>query len=264
MIDLILKIDEIHERFRTASSDISLFVSDVQRGFKFLARQHEQLTGKLNPQAEESSQALQRTPGEELVTIKVSRKELSLLQKVMHWKSDRMKAYPKLLLSMSFIYFVAAFDAFLADALGAVLLYRPEMLRSSKKQLSYEAIISFANREDLVGHMAARELNEVGYWPVKAQWTYYYERFGIDLTASPVSLEKVVEMVAGRNILVHNNGIVNEIYIAAVPATKLSRGDTFEISEALWLDFSDDLSKLALHCRNSLVEKFAKAPVKRR
>lgn len=262
-MDLILKLDEIHKRFRTASSDISLFVSDVQRGFKFLARQHEQLTGKLNPRTEESSQAVAKDPAEELVTIKLSRKELGVLQKVMDWKSDRMKAYPKLLLNMSFIYLVAAFDAFLADAFGAVLLYRPEMLRSSKKQLSYEAIVSFAKREDLVGHMAARELNEVGYWPVKAQWTYYHERFGIDLSASPISLEKVVEMVAGRNILVHNNGIVNDIYIAVVPATKLSRGDTFEISEALWLDFSGDLGKLALHCRNSLVGKFAKASVKR-
>ena len=130
------------------------------------------------------------------------------------------------------------------------------MLRS-KRQLTYETIISVGSSDKLVRHMALREINEVGYKSTRDQWSYYASRFGAEVDKSGVDLEKLVEMYAERNLLVHNNGIVNEIYLGTVTAPVFKLEEQIEITFTKWAEFAADVRSLAAFVHQALTDKFA-------
>lgn len=124
---------------------------------------------------------------------------------------EMIDKYPHLLMSMAFIYLIALFDSFLTDVFAAVLIERPETLKS-KKQLTYDRILELHQKGELVEFMARREINELSYKSMADQFDYYKAKFNIDLADSNVELAALVEIRARRNLLVHNNGVVDDIY----------------------------------------------------
>jgi hypothetical protein len=85
---------------------------------------------------------------------------------------------------------VAAFEAFLSDLLEEVLIARPEMLKRSGKQVTYEDVVEASSHEELVAQLAEREIGGWFYRSFRDQAAILKERFGIDLDgAEGVDLE---------------------------------------------------------------------------
>lgn len=214
--------------------------------------EHERIQRSLHEQTPRVPKAKRKSRSVELV---LSREEFAQLRNVMKWRVDTISKHPALLLNMSFVNLIAIFDAFLADIFIAVLVSKPAMLKSGK-QLSYETIISFPSGDDLIRHMASREIHDVGYKSISDQWAYYRDRFGVEVDKSGVDINEIIEMWAERNLLIHNNGIVNDIYLQSVGLPRLKRGDRVEITLAHWQGFASNLELLATFVRDSLLVKF--------
>lgn len=90
------------------------------------------------------------------------------------------RRFPELLLEMAFIYRVALFDALLPDVLNAVLVSRPDMLRSDKK-LSHEKILDCPDMPSLIAIMAQKELQSVSYQSTSDQQVWVKKHLGIEL-----------------------------------------------------------------------------------
>jgi hypothetical protein len=164
-------------------------------------------------------------------------------------------SYPDLLHEMSFIYRVALWDALLPDVLKAVLLSRPEMLRS-KKTLTHEEILGHADMASLTETMANKELMKLGYQSVADQRKWIQDHLGIDLFQNQAECNEVVEINARRNLLTHANGIVNELYVQAVTSTPLILGKRVEISTPYWRRADELLFNVAERLLVSIGDKF--------
>jgi len=174
----------------------------------------------------------------------------------MNLRISIIDAYPDLLLRLCFIYAVALFDGFVSDVLQILLTSKPEAMRSSKKQLSYESILRILEKGDLISFMAEREINEFGYKAIQDQAQYCQDRFGINLEESGVAITRLSEIRAVRNLLVHSAGIVNSIYLDIVPSSvdKIGEGITLAIEEVQ--SASNDLFTAAKFLHRALIEKF--------
>lgn len=171
----------------------------------------------------------------------------------------RITSYSPMLMDMAFIYLVAIFDAFLTDILGNVLLQRPDTMKTSKKQLSYEDIIRLQAEGNLINHLVQREVNELSYKSISEQTEYYNKRFNIRVEDSGVDVADLSQIRAARNILIHNNGIVNTIYLEVVPDSPYKLGDRFYVTDEYWAIAHEKLSKVGKHLGEAFLSKFGDA-----
>ena len=129
------------------------------------------------------------------------------------------------LASATFQSFVSIFEDFFFDILRLWLAAYPGSL--SKKQLEFGTVVNAPNITTVVLAVVDRELNEIKYERV-ADWFAYLERLAKLGVPTSEEIERIAEIKAGRDILVHNKGIVNATYLHK--AGKCAR---FEVGQKL-------------------------------
>ncbi len=215
----------------------SEFIESINQRFAFL----EEITHKKKPKGDANTLVRQFN---ELKT------DLQTLNKFM--------LQPQVLFSMSFIYLVAVFDAYITDILSVVLKQKPEMLKNGEKKLSYDKLIELHLSGDLISNLVEMEMNELGYKSIEDQAKYIKSRFGIDLAESGVSIDDLVEIRAKRNLLVHNNGVVNSIFLQTIKNSPYKQGDKIEIKSKDWRLSNEKLFNVQEFLSSRILEKFQK------
>lgn len=241
---------------------LNSYLRHVDTAVTKLHVQHQRLAARF--EAAKAGEADPNPPkaNEEIWPMELTEHQVDLVIKVMKWSVGQSAAYPNITHRMSFVYLVALFDAFLSDAFSAVAKARPGILKSSKKQISYERVLEFGSIGALIEFIVTRELNELSYKSIGDQAEYYKDRFGVSLGDSGIAIAALVELRATRNLLVHNNGIVNQIFIELVPETTLNIGDAVKI-DASYLEIAmKNLAIVAEFATRRLIDKHARPVAK--
>lgn len=249
-------ISKIWDAYKLSIWDLTVFVQDTQGAISEISQKHRQIAEKIG-KAQQGKRVENEKSDEKTVSIKLSKEEIELLVTVMAKRVEGIDKYPNLLMNMAFIYLVALFDAFLTDVFAAVLIERPEALKS-KKQLTYDKILELQQKGELIKFMAQREINELSYKSMADQSNYYKAKFNINLAGSGVELTALIEIRARRNLLVHNNGIVNDMYMETVKYTTYSLGDRVELTFDYWNECKKQLDSVATFVHKSVLDKFFK------
>jgi hypothetical protein len=132
-------------------------------------------------------------------------------------------------LSSTFHQFVSLFEDFLFGLLRYWLAAYPDSL--SNKQVEMSAVLNAPDKAAIVLTVVEKELNELKYKRV-GKWFEYLERLAKLGCPTDEAIERLAEIKASRDILVHNNGVANAIYVEK--AGRLARcqdGEKLEISE---------------------------------
>lgn len=131
------------------------------------------------------------------------------------------------LASATFQHFISIFEDFIFGFIRAWLVEHPESL--SKKQLDLRAVLDAADKTEIIRVVVVKEINEQSYKKVE-QWFEYLESLVKLDYPGPDQIQRLAEIKASRDILVHNNGIVNAIYIekSGIHA-RFSIGDTLTV-----------------------------------
>ena len=88
--------------------------------------------------------------------------------------------HPKMLLEMSLTYAGALYDAFISDALLAVLrIFQKGCGRDWS--LTVEEALRYRDRDELVEELARREVRDLMYKSTKKQFDYFRTSFGLDV-----------------------------------------------------------------------------------
>ena len=128
---------------------------------------------------------------------------------------DLIKSYTRYrtryLQAFSFVQLSTVLEAFLFDFLRLLLTNEPRHL-AQKKQIEVSVALSAVDREALVLIIAERELNELKYDRPKA-WFDYMNRIIRLGCPTEDEVERIAEMKAARDLLIHNSGIVNRTYL---------------------------------------------------
>jgi len=142
--------------------------------------------------------------------------------------ADKARDYTNIQLpEATFQQFVSIFEAFLGDFLRRWLLTYPENL--GKKQVDFKTILKAQDKDAITQFVVDKERNEVTY-KTPAEWFENLE--GIAKLGVPATdeIQRFAEAKASRDILVHNRGVANTIYVSK--AGSLARypvGDRIEI-----------------------------------
>lgn len=205
---------QLEDVFHAATSEIR----SIQ---EFAAQTHESLThAKPKPgdlTAEEIAQL--RQVGEVLLqaaskTSKKSQKPITinLSNRVSEIVVGAVKPIKQrgFLAEMVLSYLVSHLESFIKDYLLEVLLSNPNMLKTNAT-LTYAEALSHTSIKQLRRSLAKKEVDALGYGSIDDVSTYFQKRLNIDLGRYG-AWDALREAIYRRNIVVHNQGRVNDVY----------------------------------------------------
>ncbi len=130
---------------------------------------------------------------------------------------------------------VSQFEAYLFEVLRIIISTYPKKLTLNVKgvevshAIPLELLLNTNNLSEIIDQVIDRRLNEVSYASPKEYLEYLGKIAGID-TTDPAFLD-YLEIKATRDLLIHNSGVINEIYLSKSGVKK--RG---EIGQLLLID----------------------------
>ncbi len=255
----------LHERFARFQESVRLigsFVDSTKKSVDDLLKHHLELSAIVGEGLTEADQPESEddVPGDASAdpAIPFSSEQLRYMAGLVDEQIARVTRYPEILFEMAFIYYLAAFEAYLQDVVELTLLRKPDILKS-KKQLSEEKVITHVQYGSLLKTLAQREIGELGYRSFLEQAEYYRDKFKLDLGAT-ADLDQLAEFHARRNLYVHNGGVVNAKYRDTVPEPHVSVGQRLQITNDYWNEAREALMRVATHVRDHLVRKYGEKP----
>lgn len=135
---------------------------------------------------------------------------------------------------------VSQFEAYLFEVLHIVISTYPKKLTLSIKgveisrDIPLDLLLNANNLNDIMDKVIERRLNEASYASPKEYLEYLGKIIGID-TKDPAFLD-YIEIKATRDLIIHNSGVINEIYISKSGPQK--RGDIGQtiLIDAMYFD----------------------------
>ena len=117
------------------------------------------------------------------------------------------------------------FETYFVAIIREALRKRPEILsKSSYPDLQMKTILEHATVESLVHDLIESKVNELSYRGFSDLKDWCQER-GIPLVVPRGKAEEVVELIATRNTIAHNRGVVDQKYVRSVKAPRFRLGD---------------------------------------
>jgi hypothetical protein len=229
----------------------------IDGSIKELQKKHENIIASLEAARLGKPDPGLFTSGEQVTLSRELADKLEVAMKFIHGHTVE---YPNLTYRMLFVYLVALFDAFLADIFSEIVRARPHILRTSKKQITYDKLLEFNSFDALVNFIVSREMNELSYKPILDQVKYYRERFGVGIEESGIEVSELIELKATRNLLMHNNGVVNHIYMELVPDGAYKLGEEVKVDVSYFDKALKSLETVADFITEKLIEKHGGKP----
>jgi len=128
-----------------------------------------------------------------------------------------------------FIQFVMVFETFFFELLKLLMANNPLSMPRKDKTLEWRIVIECADRDEILTKIIETELNQVKYETVSGWFKYLDKVITIGKLAEN-EREQLAEMKASRDIIVHNAGIVNDIYLKKAGAlARYPKGASLEI-----------------------------------
>ncbi len=118
----------------------------------------------------------------------------------------------KIFLQMVHIYLFSAFESFNKNLFLELFKGKPELLKSYEKSLKYKEIIEKSSYDEIIHDIASKEVENFGRMNIDKFASKLKKLVNIDLSSRFKKWEGVRENYYRRNIIVHNNGFINEDY----------------------------------------------------
>jgi len=129
----------------------------------------------------------------------------------------------------TFQHFVSLFERFVFDLLCAWLTEYPGSL--SGNQLDFRTVLDAADKREIVTAVVQKEVLGLGYKRL-ADWFAYLEKIAQLGCPAQDQIRRLAEIKASRDVLVHNNGIANSIYVdKSMEHARFADGDVLELPE---------------------------------
>ncbi|MFE7742607.1 hypothetical protein [Nocardia sp. NPDC057455] len=144
-------------------------------------------------------------------------------RKTIDRKSRKEALFSSLLVSAA-----SAFEIQVGDAIRCHLRAIPQAVESSEKQYSYADVAKFCNLEAFKNASIEDRVESVMRKDVSSWFDWTNKKFGVNISDVSGYGDEIVEAFLRRNLIVHNGGVVNDIYLSKTPR-KVARNDDFKI-----------------------------------
>ena len=260
---------EVYRTFESNLTKLAYFLGTTERWYEKQVRvlgdrlrkarkELDQVEREMNGFGEKSR--LAKTDERRLERLMDRAEDLTDIHMFVPLERKLFRQFPELVRVLGLLYLVAIFESYLVDIVRAILLTCPDTLKSGR-QFTAETIIKLGDQKQIISYLAEEEVEDLkGFSDVVS---YFDEKFNINLNASGVSVENIVEILATRNIHVHNRGIVNQRYLKFVRGSTLKVRAYKPITREYLRDSIDSISTLVEFINTEVQGKyFAKQDTK--
>lgn len=136
--------------------------------------------------------------------------------------------------AFTFRHAVSIFEVFLFDFLDSLLMHNPWQF--ADRHVEVRTVLEAGSRQDILSAIVRKQLNELKYDQLREWFLAINRAVRLDCPSDD-ELETLAEIKAARDILEHNAGIVNELYLRkSGRKARWAAGDRIEIAAAYRLD----------------------------
>jgi hypothetical protein len=146
---------------------------------------------------------------------------------------------------------IESFDLYLTTAMRDIFLAKPEMLKS-EGSIDVSAVIEAGTYENVVWEIVNKKLHELSYKSLSELRKFIISRTGIDLFPSEAAYEMTVLASEIRNLIAHNDCIVNDVFMARIKGIDMP----LELSSTGRVKIDDLWLRRASYTLDSLVFEF--------
>jgi hypothetical protein len=125
---------------------------------------------------------------------------------------------------------VDAFDHYLSQILLKVFTKRPDIFRASEYKAEVREFIEAGSVPEFMKRFAEKRVNELSYMGLPKIIEYLNNRLGLGFDIKDPSFQVACELIEVRNILVHNAGRVNKLFLQRTGRTDLHEGDLYPLT----------------------------------
>jgi hypothetical protein len=174
--------------------------------------------------------------------------------RIFEQKIKNLPTYSKLVHSMTVVYAVSKFESFLTDCYDQLLSWNQNALKTAK-QISYKEVLEFKNIEDLFQALKDRELLEFSFSSFAQKIQTLEKKFNINFSNHDVNIETITEILTTRNIHLHNDGFINEVYLKNNSRTDYKIGDERTIDVGYSIHVISELIHAGESIQKKILEK---------
>lgn len=148
-------------------------------------------------------------------------------------KYNKLSAYKKqkeILYSGTLLLLVTYFENTISKIFKADFQKHPNRISLENKTISYNILEISENIADIREHLIDSEVSSMMYKSASDWIEYLKKNLKLKLEYVTEKLPELKEIIARRNIIVHNNGIVNNIYLSQITSNDVKRGDLITVS----------------------------------
>lgn len=161
------------------------------------------------------------------------------------------------LVTSSFQHFISLFEVFFFDLLRIWLVTYPQSL--SQKQVDFGTVLDATDKTTIVLTVVERNLNDLKYKRVSEWFKYLEDLMNIDLPLED-EIEKLAEIKASRDVLAHNNGVANSIYVdKSGKRARHKDGEKLEIPEKYHRESWEVIKKVVEEVSSAVIAKAGKS-----
>lgn len=192
------------------------------------------------------------------VAEKLSEQDAGLCDSILLYESqtwDHFTSYNPLMYQMFLSRSVDNFLTFISELLVLIFQTRPETMRSNK-MVKFVDILRYKTMDELITYLAEERVNELAYKGMRELADEISKGLGFDLFPRSEDLDKAIYLVEVRNLIVHNRGVINRLFLSRQPSCSPSIGQSLELKPQFILDSLRFLGQAALDIDNRASTKF--------
>ncbi len=159
------------------------------------------------------------------------------------------------MLEMIFSRLIDNFNKYLVDIIEEILLIKPEILSSREQTISTEEVLEIGDYNNLIHYLIEKKIRSLSYKGLE-DFRRWCDSKGIPFDVKQKEVPTIKEMLATRNIIVHNRCLINKAYINIVGKTAFSEGEKREIKLSYLNKAYDSLTKVVFDTDLMVIEKY--------
>jgi hypothetical protein len=135
-----------------------------------------------------------------------------------------LKGSSQELLELFLARFVDSFQTYIVSIIRAALRKQPKILSDSTYEMNVKSILDHDNIDSLVYDLVERKVSGLSYggFDDLQNWC---KKHGIPLTVPTGREDAVIELIATRNLIAHNGGVIDQKYFRIVKASRFKVGE---------------------------------------
>jgi hypothetical protein len=162
--------------------------------------------------------------------------EITDFLRAMSIASGTHKYQTELLYKTSFVMLISYFDYLLSDVIHCYYILFPDALSGRELSISLDELRQCYDREDAIGFILNKKVDSVLYGNLRSQMIYLEKDLKINISEQIINWDIINEAVERRNVIVHNNGVINRRYLNNVKISVKSERKVIKEGGVLTVD----------------------------